>query len=205
VLQWEENDSATIKGEQIMDFFDLLVKRRSIRNYEEKEIPVETIKGIIRESCMAPSSGNGQPWKFIIVNNKAWIKKLSDESKKNLLKGIEKNPDSPMKKYESTLRNKDFNVFYNAPCLVYIGCSKGIRSAHVDCALAACYFMLSAVAKNLGTCWVALGSAIKNSGIRREIGMPADYQIIAPIIVGYPSSVPETPMRNEPQILKIII
>lgn len=30
-----------------MDFFDLLVKRRSIRNYEEKEIPVETIKGII--------------------------------------------------------------------------------------------------------------------------------------------------------------
>jgi hypothetical protein len=47
VLQWEENDSATIKGEQIMDFFDLLVKRRSIRNYEEKEIPVETIKGII--------------------------------------------------------------------------------------------------------------------------------------------------------------
>jgi nitroreductase len=188
-----------------MDFFDLLVKRRSIRNYEAKEVPVETIKGMIRESCLAPSSGNGQPWKFIIVNNKGWIKKLSDESKKNLLASIEKNPDSPMKKYESALGNKDFNVFYNAPCLVYIGCSKEIRSADVDCALTACYFMLSAAAKDLGTCWVALGSVIQDPGIRREIGMPEDYQIIAPIIVGYPSSVPEKPMRNEPQILKIII
>ena len=188
-----------------MDFFDLLVKRRSIRNYEEKEVPVETIKGMIRESCLAPSSGNGQPWKFIVVNNKGWIKKLSDESKKNLLTSIKKNPDSPMKKYESALGNKDFNVFYNAPCLVYIGCSKEIRSADVDSALAACYFMLSAAAKNLGTCWVALGSVIQDPGICREIGMPEDYQIIAPIIVGYPRSVPEKPMRNEPQILKIII
>ena len=187
-----------------MDFSELLVKRRSIRNYEEKEVPLETIKGIIRESCLAPSSGNGQPWKFIVVHNKGWIKKLSDESKKNLLASIEKNPDSPLKKYESDLGNKDFNVFYNAPCLVYIGCSKKIRSADVDCALAACYFMLAAAAKDLGTCWVALGSSIEDPGIRREIGMPEDYQIIAPIIVGYPRSAPEKPVRNEPQILKII-
>ena len=187
-----------------MDFYDLLAKRRSVRNYEAKEVPVETIKEMIRETCLAPSSGNGQPWQFIIINNKGWIKKLSDESKKNLLASIKKNPGSPMKKYESALSNKDFNVFYNAPCLVYIGCSKDVRSADVDCALAACYFMLSAAARNLGTCWVALGSFIQHPGIRREIGMPEDYQIIAPIIVGYPGNVPEKPMRNEPQILKII-
>lgn len=188
----------------MMDFSELLLKRRSIRNYEEKEVPLETIKGIIRESCLAPSSGNGQPWKFIVVHNKGWIKKLSDESKRNLLPAVEKNPDSPLKKYESALRDNAFNVFYNASCLVYIGCSKGIRSAHEDCALAACYFMLSAAAMNLGTCWVALGSSMEDPGIRREIGMPEDYQIIAPIIVGYPRIAPEKPVRNEPQILKII-
>ena len=187
-----------------MDFYDLLAKRRSVRNYEAKELPVEIIKEMIRETCLAPSSGNGQPWQFIVVNNNDWIKKLSDESKKNLLASIKKNPDSPMKKYESALSNKDFNVFYNAPCLVYIGCSKEIRSPQVDCALAACYFMLSAAARNLGTCWVAQGSVIRDPGIRREIGMPEDYQIIAPIIVGYPVNVPEKPNRNEPQILKIV-
>ena len=188
----------------MMDFSELLVRRRSIRNYDEREVPLEMIQGIIRESCLAPSSGNGQPWKFIVIHNKDWIKKLSDESKKNLLQAVEKNPMSPLKKYESALRDPAFNVFYNAPCLVYIGCSKGIRSAYVDCALAACYFMFSAVAIDLGTCWVALGSSIEDSKIRQEIGMPEDYQIIAPMIVGYPRIAPEKPVRNEPQILKII-
>jgi nitroreductase len=192
------------KGEQKMDFFDLLVKRRSIRNYEEKEIPVETIKGIIRESCMAPSSGNGQPWKFIIVNNKEWIRKLSEESKINLISCIEKDPNSPLKKYEASLRNQDFNVFYNAPCLVYIVGPKEVCSLWVDCALAACYFMFSAAARGLGTCWVNLGSEIRNPEILREIGLPESCRIVAPIIVGYPQSPPGPPVRNQPEVLKVI-
>ena len=69
----------------MVDFFDLLVKRRAIRDFEDKAVSMETIKEIIGESCLAPSSGNGQPWRFIVVNNKEWIKKLSDESKKNVL------------------------------------------------------------------------------------------------------------------------
>jgi nitroreductase len=187
-----------------MDFFDLLVKRRSIRDFEEKEVSVEVVKEIIRDSCLAPSSGNGQPWKFIIVNNKDWIKKLSAESKKNLLAAIEKNPNSPIKKYEAAMRNKDFNVFYNAPCLVYIAAPKEVRSLYVDCALLACYFMFAATARDLGTCWVALGSEIRDPEILRAIGMPEDCQIIAPIIVGYPKNIPTAAIRNEPQILKII-
>ena len=42
------------------DFVELLKKRRSIRDYEDKEVSVKTIKEIIKESCLAPSSGNGQ-------------------------------------------------------------------------------------------------------------------------------------------------
>jgi nitroreductase len=64
--------------------------------------------------------------------------------------------------------------------------------------------MFSAAAKDLGTCWIALGSEIKDLALRREIGMPEDYQIIAPIILGYPKNIPTTPVRNEPNILKLI-
>jgi len=188
----------------MVDFFDLLVKRRAIRDFEDKEVPLETIKEIIRDGCLAPSSGNGQPWRFIIINNKEWIKKLSDESKKNILYFIGKNPDSPLKSYEARLKNKNFNVFYNAPCLVYIVAPKEVRSAQVDCALAACYFMFSAAALGLGTCWVDLGSEIRDPEILAEIGMPYDCKIIAPIILGHPKSIPPSPTRNEPQILKII-
>jgi len=125
------------------EFFDLLRTRRSIRDFEDKEVPLDLVLKIIRESCLAPSAQNGQPWRFIIVNNKEWIKRLSDESKKNLLAYLRENPDAPIKKYEAVLRDKHFNVFYNAPCLVYFVGSKKIRTLQVDCALAACYFIFS--------------------------------------------------------------
>lgn len=186
------------------DFFELLKTRRSIREFQEKEVPLALVQEIIGDSCMAPSSGNGQPWKFIIVNNKGWIRKLSDESKGNLISLIQKDPKSPLKKYEDRLRNKDYNVFYNAPCLVYIVGPQEIRSLQVDCALAACYFMFSAAARGLGTCWVHQGSEIRNPEILKAIGLPESCRIVAPIIVGYPKVAPGSPVRNQPEIVKVI-
>ena len=180
------------------DFFNLLKTRRSIRDFEDKNVPLD----IIRESCLAPSSGNLQPWRFIIINNRALIKRLSDESKRNLVSYIERNPDAPVRKYEVALRNKYFNVFYNAPCLIYILGLKETGSAQIDCALAASYFMFSAAARGLGTCWVALGQHIQDPGLLEEIGMSEDCKIVAPIVVGYPKNIPDVPERTEPQILK---
>lgn len=187
-----------------MEFLDLLVKRRAIRDYEKREIPLEIIHEVIRDACLAPSSGNGQPWRYIIVNHREWIRRLSDESKKNLLATMGAAPDHPLKKYEAALGNRDFNVFYNAPCLIFIACSKEIKSGYVDCALAACYLMFSAAEHGLGTCWVDLGSDIRDPGLKSAIGLPDDHRIIAPIIMGYPKSIPPAPIRNKPQILKTI-
>lgn len=186
------------------DFFELLGKRRSVRDYEDRAVSLDLVEEIIRDSCFAPSSGDGQPWRFIVVNNKEWIKKLSDESKRNILSFIETNPDAPLKKYESVLRNKDFNVFYNAPCLVYIGGSEKVRSLRVDCALAAAYFMFSAAARGLGSCWIGLGTSIQDPKIQEQVGMHNDYRIVAPIVVGYPKNVPIKPDGREAKILKVV-
>jgi nitroreductase len=195
---------SVIKEHEMADYFDLLKTRRSIRDFEDSRVPLDIIREIIKESCLAPSSGNGQPWRFVIVNNRELIKRLSDESKKNILCYIEKNPAAPMKKYEEALRNKDFNVFYNAPCLIYILGLKEIGTAQIDCTLAASYLMFSAAARGLGTCWVALGKHIQDPGLLEEIGMPKDCEIVAPVIVGYPRSIPDTPERMEPKIFKIV-
>jgi nitroreductase len=188
----------------MINFFELLEKRRSIRDFEDKEVTLEIIKEIIKESCLAPSAENGQPWRFIIVTSRDLIKRLSDESKKNLLSYIEKSSDSPSKKYEAALRNPEFNVFYNAPCLVYIVGPKQTRNLYVDCALAACYFMFSASARGLGTCWVGLGTSIQDPDLLDLIGISEDHKIVAPLIVGYPKNIPSPPERIEPQILKIV-
>ena len=187
-----------------MEFSELLVKRRSIRNFQDREVPLSLLLEIIKISCLAPNASNRQPWRFIIVSKRDRIEKLAYESKSNLLKDLDNNPTPLLKKYETILRNERYNVFYNAPCLIYITGPKEVRSLDVDCALAASYLMLAATTRGLGTCWVALGSRIKDPDILKEIRLPADHRIVAPIIVGYPEEIPEPPKRNEPQIFKII-
>ena len=185
------------------EYFDLLNKRRAVRDFEERDVPLETVQEIIRESCLAPSSMNGQTWRFIIILDRAVIRRLSDESKKNTLKEILKEPESPRRRLISSLQDETFNVYYNAPCLVYIaGAGSALRRIE-DCSLAACYFMFSATARGLGTCWIGLGQNIKDPDLRRIIGLPDDHEIVAPLILGYPVRIPPPPKR-EPRILKII-
>jgi len=187
-----------------MDFKTLLTNRRAIRDFQNKELPLSLVKEIIQDTCLAPTAMNGQPCKFIIIQNRDYIKKLSDESKRNLLSDLEQNPDSPLKNYEPRLRDKQFNVFYNAPCLVYFIGPKDLHSLEVDCALTVAYFMFSAISRGLGTCWIGLGAHIRDRKILDDIGVPKDCEIVAPIILGYPTSIPPASERHAPDILKII-
>jgi nitroreductase len=186
-----------------MDFKELLVKRRSVRDFEDKPVPLDRVKEILDDAVKAPSAGNRQPWKFIVVSNKAFIKKISDSSRDVILKGIEKNPNSPMKKYEQTLRQKDYNAFYNAPCLV-IMVGPETPTVRMDIALAACHFMMSATTRGLGTCWIAQGAEVRDPELLAEIGVPEGHRIIAPIVLGYPKSIPPMTERSAPVILKVI-
>ena len=187
-----------------MDFNELLEKRRSVRDFEDKKVPLDLIKEIINDSIKAPNASHKQPWSFIIVNDKDMMKRISDASKKTLIAGIEKDPNSPMKGYADVLRDENFNVFYNAPCMVgIVGRIKGATIAY-DCALLACYFMLSATEKGLGTPWVAQGAEVRDPELLNEIGLSEGYRIHAPIILGYPKSIPPMPERKEPNMLKII-
>jgi len=187
-----------------MDFKTLLVKRRSIRDYQDKDVPLSVIKEILQDTCLAPTARNLQPCRFIIIHDRGIIKRLSDESKKNLLSDIMQNPASPMKQLESRFRDEKFNVYYNAPCLVlFIGpWEKPFLDA--DCALTAAYFMFSAVSRGLGTCWIGSGMHIRDRNILDEIGVPEDCRIVAPIIIGYPTGIPPASERHAPDIVKIL-
>lgn len=187
-----------------MTFVEILKYRRSIRNYEDKPVPEEVIKDMIKECILSPNAGNEQPWEFIIVNNKKMLKRMSDESKKNILDRINANPNDYANKYKGMLQNESYNVYYNAPCLVIILGQSSLKNLYVDCALAASYFMMAATSRGLGTCWVNLGTEIKDPEMIKELGIPEKSQIVAPIALGYPAKIPSAPKRKEPRIIKII-
>lgn len=188
----------------MMTFPELLKNRRAIRDFQEKEVSMDIVKEILQESSLAPSASNGQPCQFIVVNNREMMKKLSDESKKNILQDFAEKKGSLNPNYVDMLKNEGFNVYYNAPCLIYLVGPKSVRSLDVDCALAASYIMFSAAQRGLGTCWIHLGSYIRDQKLKAELGMPDDCRIVAPLLIGYPKEIPAASERHAPQILKIV-
>ncbi len=185
-----------------MEFSELLLKRRSIRAFEDKEVPTELIDEVIADSLHAPSGGNRQKWGFIVINDKDMVRRISDSSKKNILDQIEKDPNHYMAQYKDGLTNEKSNVFYNAPCVVFICGEKG-PMGKVDPAILATYFMLSASSKGLGTCWIGLGTSPTRE-MKTEMGVPDDMSILAPLCLGYPKNIPVVPERKPANILKRI-
>jgi len=51
------------------EFYELLKRRRTVREYSEREVSFELIEKAIRAAGTAPSGANLQPWRFIVVKN----------------------------------------------------------------------------------------------------------------------------------------
>ena len=187
-----------------MDFNKLLEVRRSIRDYEDKPVSTELIKDIIKDSIKAPNGRNLQGWRFIIVNSKAFINRITEASKKLILEDLDKNPNSPYKMIEPAIRNGSFSPFYNAPALILIVGAADIRTLPIDCGILTAYFMLAASSRGLGTCFAFQGTMIEDKEIRKDLMIPEDNRIFGSIIIGYPKAIPPMPERNAPVILKII-
>jgi nitroreductase len=186
----------------MMDYRELLKKRRSIRDYQDKAVSDVVLTEILQDACLAPSASNHQPWKFIIIQDKNLIKILSDESKKNILAEIISEKNSPYQRYENLMSNPDFNVFYNAPCLVLLVGENHYPWFYEDCGLCAAYFMLAATARGLGTCWIGLGQRIQDKMLCEKIGLEKNLEIVAPLILGYPSAMNQNIVRHPPVMLK---
>ena len=68
--------------------------RRSVREYLDMPLSEETIKKIIDAGRYAPTGLNLQPWRFMVVQNKEMLKKLSDYAKPILVKNLEGRNDA---------------------------------------------------------------------------------------------------------------
>lgn len=63
-------------------FFEWINKRRSIRDFSDREIPFEVLENIVRAASTAPSGAHKQPWIFCIVTNPEIKKKIREAAEK---------------------------------------------------------------------------------------------------------------------------
>lgn len=57
---------------------ETILTRRSIRGFEEKEIPAEELEEIVKAGLYAPSGHNYQTWKFTVVTDRKEIQRLAE-------------------------------------------------------------------------------------------------------------------------------
>ena len=60
-------------------FLDVIKSRRSVRQFKPDPVPEEHLLKIVDAARMAPSAGNDQPWKFVIVQDKKVIEAIREE------------------------------------------------------------------------------------------------------------------------------
>ena len=51
-----------------MDAMDAILSRRSIRKYTAEPVPEKLINELLEAAMSAPSSDNGQPWHFVVID-----------------------------------------------------------------------------------------------------------------------------------------
>ena len=63
-------------------FFRLLDRRRTVREYSDRDVPIELIEKAIATAGTAPSGANMQPWRFVVVKEPAIKKQIREAAEK---------------------------------------------------------------------------------------------------------------------------
>ena len=187
-----------------MNVLEAIRGRRAVRDYADKVPPESVIRSLIGEAVWAPSGINLQPWCFFVVDDSAALASYSAEAKALMLGQAEVHPE--LVHMREMLASPEFNIFYNAPVLIMICATTPDEMALKDCCLAAQTLMLAAHAKGLGSCWIGLSEAWLNTPAgKMKLGIPAEYRIVAPIIVGYPKGFIAPRERRAPDIRHVAV
>ncbi len=182
---------------------EFIRSRRSIRSYKATPIPKDTLLTLIEVANHAPSGMNTQPWRFVVVEDKDFKKKLLAAAIPNAKKYLEEyvKPVNPAR-YEIVLKRYDEledPIYYGAPAMVFV-IGSGSHAAEA-CPLACQNMMIAAQSLGIGSCWVKFGSMVTdNQEIVQQLGLKEDEIIYGLILLGYPDEVPQPPKKKDPVI-----
>jgi nitroreductase len=192
----------TIEKPQGKNVFEAILARRTVRAYSPAKPSRNAIQTLMEAAVRAPTAMHEEPWAFVVVQNKQTLKQLSDRAKPIFIEEMRhRNAQGVRHSFEHFAR-QDFDMFHGANTLIII-CARPLSPFVVaDCWLAAENMMLAACDLGLGSC--VIGSAVSVLNIhmvKTELGIPAEYSVIAPIVVGVPMEETAATPRKEPLVL----
>lgn len=156
-----------------MDALNCIFNRRSVRSYLNKPVEFDKIALLLKAGSKAPSSGNLQDYRFIVITDKQTIKGIADHC-------------------------TDQFWIAQAPALIVV-CSDsercesyyGLRGQRLysiqNCAAATQNILLAAHNMELGTCWIG---SFDETYLNDTLSIPDTVRPQALITVGYANDEP---------------
>jgi nitroreductase len=182
-----------------MDVLKAIHQRRSVRDFADTSVPRALVQEVIRAANQAPSALNLQPWAFAVFHGRERLADYSRRAKEHLLATTDASfgLDPRIDQYA----NRAANLFHGADTLVLICAKPGRFSPVEDCLLAAQNLMLAAHGLGLGSCPVGFArSWFNRPEVKAELGIPANYEAVLPVVLGHPAQPPPVVPRREPEI-----
>jgi nitroreductase len=148
-----------------MEVIDAIRSRKSVRSYLDKAVEKEKLSRVLEAARMAPSAGNRQEWRFVVVTDPEKRRRLAEEAAGQ-------------------------RFIAEAP-VVIAACAQtdgrimrcGQACYPIDVAIAVDHLTLAAVAEGLGTCWIG---SFDPEAVRRILAIPKEIVVVELLPLGYP-------------------
>ena len=160
----------------IMNVMDAIKARRSIRAYQDRSVEDEKLRAMLEAGRLAPSAGNFQDWKFIIVR---------DKEKRQLLSAAAKD-QAFVAQAPVVIAACGTETEYIMTC--------GQHTYPIDVAISVDHMSLEAVNQGLGTCWIG---AFYEDQVKEILGVPDKIRVVVMLTLGYPAESPSSRPRKK--------
>ncbi len=182
--------------------------RKTIRAYQPKEVPLETISELLELAVRAPSATNRQPWQFVVVTGDT-LRRLKDENQRRREAGEESHADYPVsarngaylertqaiateiRKVLTEEEKEQWRVrairFFDAPValILYVDEDLDVARTQYDLGLISQTICLAALGHGLGTCLCLAGVSFPDA-VRSITAIPESKKVALSIALGYP-------------------
>lgn len=194
----------------------LLRGRRSVRRFLPQKPPRAMIERILEAATAAPSASNKQPWRFLVVSDRARIERLASRVRE----AVERVARHVEPAYEASFRAYgDYFTRFEAAPLVIVPLYRSLtvlsnmagsgleerdrrsialmeeNSGLIGASMAAQNLLLMAHALGLGASGMT-GPLLALDAVRESLEVPESWQVLALIPVGYPAEEPPPTARK---------
>ena len=163
---------------------DVITTRRSVRQFTETKVDVDRLASLVGLGMWAPTGGNAQTWRFVIVTNEPTVRAIHAVSP-----GIGLPPPAILAICQDRKRAEELG-----------GAMGRDQCAPMDTAMAAQTIMLAAHAEGLGTCAVL---SFHPGAVQKILSLPEEVVPQLLITVGHPANVPPPPPRTSEGLIHL--